>query len=401
MFTVGEPAIPHTTSSAMAALSLVGTEVRKSQNGSEFYTYHQTKEYVMQGGYDIRHVRYVWSEHMTPAEMTINGKFPEVLACRGDAYIIFCTAPRWSVDFLKTRCHRGQKIHCTFNHPGDVMDTMDTRHDWWTRWCVQTISSAVGGALATSLCKVILLFSVDSTSTTCGSVIEWSLKECIAEVIIQDSQGFIFDVYAAVVDIEDVLKFYQGDKPSLILNFNRHICNEVYLIRHAESVSNVGDDVLDPALTTDGVNQAVELRTFLDGTKFDYVIVSPARRAILTAMYAGLFESDQGQAIVVKDMAEQTTGELQNMLLPSDKFMDWAMDESLPDFITTLVIDAGDVDFLSLVCCGPFGKKIAVVSHITQSVFIQKRHSTTRVSHLHMQSQHRLELNSCDSSGEQ
>ena len=291
----------------MLALPLVGSEQRTYNCDPTTYTYSQTKDYIMSAGHDIRHVRYVWSKVMQPATMEVNTSFTDVLQLMKKSVVVFCTAPRWSVDFLKSKFHKQRSLHCTFSSPGCTLDVMDTREDWWVRWCVQTLTSAVGGVIASGHSDVILLFSVDLDSKTIGSVIEWSLKEYVTDSIIEEARGSITQVHAAVVDINSVLQHFQQEKQQLVHIYNNQTRNELYFIRHAESESNVGDDALDPVLTPVGIEQAHDLKAWCDNICFDVIIVSPARRAIRTAMLAGLLD-DVDRVQVVPDVAEHVTG---------------------------------------------------------------------------------------------
>ena len=60
----------------------------------------------------------------------------------------------------------------------------------------------------------------------------------------------------------------------------------VLLLRHAESTSNVGDDVEDPALTATGVAQADAWRERTASWSLDAILVSPMLRCIATAARA-------------------------------------------------------------------------------------------------------------------
>jgi broad specificity phosphatase PhoE len=60
----------------------------------------------------------------------------------------------------------------------------------------------------------------------------------------------------------------------------------VLLLRHAESTSNVGDDVEDPALTDVGVAQADAWRERASHWSLDAIVVSPMLRCVATAARA-------------------------------------------------------------------------------------------------------------------
>ena len=60
----------------------------------------------------------------------------------------------------------------------------------------------------------------------------------------------------------------------------------VLLLRHAESTSNVGDDVEDPTLTATGVAQADAWRERTASWSLDAILVSPMLRCIATAARA-------------------------------------------------------------------------------------------------------------------
>ena len=60
----------------------------------------------------------------------------------------------------------------------------------------------------------------------------------------------------------------------------------VLLLRHAESTSNVGDDVEDPALAATGVAQADAWRERTASWTLDAILVSPMLRCIATAARA-------------------------------------------------------------------------------------------------------------------
>ena len=52
-------------------MALIGDELRTCVFDPTPYTYEQTKHYILSGGHDIHHLRYVWSEVMQPAPLEI------------------------------------------------------------------------------------------------------------------------------------------------------------------------------------------------------------------------------------------------------------------------------------------------------------------------------------------
>eukprot|EP00973_Karenia_brevis_P083393 11567605-Karenia_brevis.AAC.1 len=89
---------------------------------------------------------------MPPPDMEVGISADALFAGMEGAYYVFCTAPRYAVDFLKqallTKGH-----FATFNRPGDPMDMLDNRLDWWMRWQTSTAAAGIAGAVSKGVCE--------------------------------------------------------------------------------------------------------------------------------------------------------------------------------------------------------------------------------------------------------
>jgi len=87
------------------------------------------------------------------------------------------------------------------------------------------------------------------------------------------------------------------------------MCNKtLYWIRHGESLSNISESnysIIDPGLTSNGINQCKTLKTYLDNNKIidkiDLIIVSPLYRTLETCANIIDFEKNDNIKIISLD----------------------------------------------------------------------------------------------------
>jgi hypothetical protein len=346
-------------------LHIVGTELRCHMAFAEgSWTYAETLEYCATRNLHVKVARSMWYDDMTAVAMEQNSDTEDLATFLeyGRAYPIVCTAPRWGVDFVKETL-RKEGIVATCNRPGDAMDTLDTRDDWWTRWQVATVATAIAGCSAHRTSKVVMVFLQDKKSLTQGSVVEWLMKEVVAEVMCTESGGNIKSVFAAVIDVDDFLRCHSMSQMVLSRQHLADTSNTVYLLRHGQSTANIGEDCVDPVLTSQGVGQATRLWSSLSKLGITDVLVSPMRRAVQTALLSGALQLNCSASLCM-DAAEVSNGHAQNTLLGCGTWEAWARDSGVPAaLIRQRAVLTEGAGLISLVAAPPFGRTFLVVTH--------------------------------------
>ena len=82
---------------------------------------------------------------------------------------------------------------------------------------------------------------------------------------------------------------------------------EIYIVRHGQSMSNVGVESVDPPLTALGERQAARLGEALQNVRFDYIFASHLSRAVQTAAAVARRQAGTPPILIRPALAECST----------------------------------------------------------------------------------------------
>ena len=229
---------------------------------------------------------------------------------KDSSMVVFVSCRRSAVDILKPILRKMGFI-VTFGRPGDALSGLRSKDTstWTYPWLAKNIGAISAAYFMQSSLSRINLVYLDNYMGS-GSQSEWELFDTLKSKVCQEI-GEPVQIITVVVNTCALLERF-GHNLNEIEKTYYTACRKIFMIRHCQSEANIERDMMHPGLTSQGVEQAVNLGTMVRDLDADFVVSSPHKRCLQTLRY---LKFAQPQSVVIAAaIAEFNRHELQNKL---------------------------------------------------------------------------------------